>query len=91
LEFVEDKGYERREFWTEESWQWVVGQTHKLPFNWVQKEKLFYRTITSEIEMPFDWPVMTNNYEAEAFCKWKSTKLNKRVRMISYEEWYLLN
>ena len=69
----------------------MVGQISKLPFNWVQKDKLYYRTITSEIELPFDWPVMTNNYEAEAFCKWKSKRLNKRVRMISYEEWYLLN
>ena len=91
MEFVEDKGYDREEFWTEESWQWVVGQTHKLPFNWVQKDKLYYRTIASEVELPFDWPVMTNNYEAEAFCKWKSNRLNRRVRMISYEEWYLLN
>lgn len=48
------------------------------------------RTLTQEIDMPFNWPVMCNNYEAEAFCNWKSTVLGKKVRMISHPEFLLL-
>lgn len=40
--------------------------------------------------MPFNWPATVNNFEADAFCKWKSSKLGKTVRMISYYEWLLL-
>ena len=48
------------------------------------------RTLTQEIDMPYNWPVMCNNYEAEAFCNWKSTVLGKKVRMISHPEFLLL-
>jgi 5-histidylcysteine sulfoxide synthase len=31
-----------------------------------------YRTTFEIVDMPWDWPVEVNHYEAEAFCRWKS-------------------
>jgi len=89
VEFVEDGGYDKQEFWSPSGWKWcTTPETKRSPLFWVSKETL--RTVSREIPMAWDWPVETNNYEAEAFCAWKSTKLGRRVRMISHPEWYLL-
>jgi hypothetical protein len=42
--------------------------------------------------MAYDWPAIVNNFEAEAFCNWKTSTLRngKRVQLISHPEWLLL-
>ena len=40
--------------------------------------------------MPWAWPVEVNNLEAQAFCRWKSARLNKEVRLLSHEEQFHL-
>lgn len=89
--FIKAGGFQKKEFWSEDGWSWAVDK--ECPRFWLQQEggkspKL--RTLTQEIDMPYNWPVMCNNYEAEAFCNWKSTVLGKNVRMISHPEFLLL-
>ena len=36
--------------------------------------------------MPWDFPVEVNNLEADAFCRWKSERTGKPLRLISHEE-----
>ena len=42
------------------------------------------------IDMPWSWPVETNQLEAKALCNWKATKTGKPVRLPTEEEWYRL-
>ena len=75
MPFVIDGGYEDESYWSDEGKKFleITNATHP-PF-WVLKdEKYLYRTLTSEIEMPLDWPVDVNALEAEAFCAYKSKK-----------------
>ena len=40
--------------------------------------------------MPWNWPAEVNCLEAAAFCKWKSEKLGKKVRLLAHEEGFHL-
>lgn len=35
LEFVRDRAYENKQFWSEEGWNWASGQRNKYPKFWV--------------------------------------------------------
>lgn len=89
LEFINDGGYETEEYWNEDSWAWVCKKERKQPLSWIEKGKKL-RTLYTEIDMPWDWPVEVIAFEADAFCKWKSKQLNQKISLISHEEWYLL-
>jgi 5-histidylcysteine sulfoxide synthase len=90
-EFIDAGGFDKREYWSEDGWNWAHDKNY--PRFWLHQGKGVtpkLRTLTQEIDMPYNWPVMCNNYEAEAFCNWKSTVLGKKVRMISHPEFLLL-
>jgi len=88
LEFVEDNGYDKDEFWEAEGLSWKKFAGAKFPVFWiVDKESIRYRALTKIIEMPFDWPVDVNYHEAKAFCNWKSKKTGKNIRLPSESEW----
>lgn len=73
LEFVKDAGYEKNEYWDEEGLEFLKRTNAKYPHFWILKDGVYsYRTLNSEIEMPYDWPVDVNALEAEAFCRYKS-------------------
>ena len=75
LEFVDAGGYEKKEYWSEEGRAFLEKSNAKHPVFWVQKDKEFeYRTMTSQIKMPKNFPVDVNSLEAEAFCRYKSLK-----------------
>ncbi len=91
LAFVEDRGYERREFWTDEGWNWVEYSQARHPLFWIKTEKGFnFRTMAQIIDMPWDWPVEVNYLEAKAFCNWLAQKTGKRLRLPTEDEWYRL-
>lgn len=78
LKFVREGGYEKQEFWTSEGWNWASGQADKHPKFWVKNEKGNFglRLTLSEIkDLPWDWPVEINCFEASAYCRWLSTKV----------------
>lgn len=98
--FVAEGGYKTPSFWSQEGWKWA--QVRSRPLFWVdcnapgdgdsdEAMNVKFRSMREVIDMPQDWPVVVNNFEAEAFCAWKSTKLGRTVRMISHPEWLLLS
>lgn len=85
LGFINAKGYEKREFWDEEGWNWVTFTNTRHPHFWIPLDasKFRYRAMFDIIEMPWDWPVEVNHLEAMAYCRWKG----KSYRLISEPEW----
>lgn len=92
LDFVKDNGYNNREYWDEEGWNWVSYEKATCPRFWVAQEDGSYRlrTLFKEIDLPWSWPAETNYLEAKAFCNWKAAKTGQLVRLPTEEEWYRL-
>lgn len=86
LKFVEDGGYTEagKKWWSPEGWKYVSDMQVTGPRFWIGQTHC--RFLLKEIPMPWNFPVEVNNLEAEAFCNWKSEKIGKAVRLISYEE-----
>ena len=75
MEFVINGGYENEEYWDEEGKTFLKITGAKHPTFWHLIDGAYmYRTISSIIDMPQNWPVDVNALEAEAFCKYKSKK-----------------
>ena len=75
MEFVKDGAYENREFWSDEGIKFLEISKAKYPTFWILEDGVYYyRTLTSKIQMPKNFPVDVNALEAEAFCKYKSKK-----------------
>lgn len=75
MEFVKAGGYEKKMYWDEEGRKFLEITKAAYPTFWVKENGDFkYRTLTSVIEMPYNWPVDINALEAEAFCRYKSEK-----------------
>lgn len=84
LQFLKDKGYENPEFWDNESWDWKRENNIKHPKFWIDNNGSYqYRTLFDEIDLPLDWPVEVNHYEAMAYCRWKG----EGTRLMSEAEW----
>ncbi len=91
FEFIQEGGYQNDSYWTDEGVSWKSYTQADKPCFWVNKgETYYYRTLTEEIPMPWNWPVDINHLEAKAFCNWKSKKENKKIRMPSEAEWMLM-
>jgi 5-histidylcysteine sulfoxide synthase len=91
LNFVEERGYEQEEFWTEEGWNWVNYTEARHPLFWIKTEGGYrFRTMAQIIDMPWDWPAEVNYLEAKAFCNWLSQKSGKNLRLPTEDEWYRL-
>ncbi len=75
LAFVEDKGYEKKEYWSQEGQKFLKLSEAMCPVFWIpQGDTYIYRELSHEIQMPWSFPVEVNALEAEAFCKYKSIK-----------------
>lgn len=75
MEFVNDSGYEDKNYWNKEGRVFLETTDAEYPTFWVKEGDVFkYRTLTQVIDMPLSWPVDVNALEAEAFCRYKSQK-----------------
>jgi 5-histidylcysteine sulfoxide synthase len=84
LEFVQNGGYDKQEFWSEEGWKWIKDQGIEYPKFWVKDNHGFkFRAMFDVIDMPMNWPVEVIAHEAEAFCKWKG----EGFRLMTEAEW----
>ena len=92
LEFVQDGGYENRDYWDEEGEHFLETKKASHPVFWIkQKDGSFrYRAMLEEMQMPLNWPVDVNFLEAKAFCRWKSQKEGENYRLLTEAEWYRL-
>lgn len=84
LEFVQNNGYDKEEFWSIEGWKWIKEQGIEFPKFWLKEHDSFkFRAMFDVIEMPMNWPVEVIAHEAEAFCKWKG----EGFRLMTEAEW----
>lgn len=83
MDFVTANGYEISRWWDEEGLKYLQIRNAKCPPFWVPQRDGSYRfrTLTEEIEMPYNWPVEVNALEAEAFCRWKSAQEGELYRL----------
>lgn len=77
LEFIQDGGYERFEFWLDEGWSWVNENNMKAPMYWHEvKGAWHYYTLGGFKEVQPDEPVChVSFFEAAAFAEWKGMRL----------------
>jgi ergothioneine biosynthesis protein EgtB len=77
LEFIEDGGYSRFNFWLSEGWDWVRKNDIHTPLYWHKIDhKWFYYTLSGLEEIKLDDPVTHVCYfEADAFASWKGKRL----------------
>lgn len=73
--FVQDGGYNTREYWCEEGWGARSHFNRLAPAFWVVdgprgSHQFKLRSMFEEIPMPWSWPVNVQLYEAKAYCKW---------------------
>lgn len=91
LSFVEAKGYEKENYWTEEGWRWVQYSQARYPLFWLAESGEYrFRTLSRIIDMPWNWPVEVNYLEAKAFCNWLAEKSGAPIRLPSEDQWYRL-
>jgi len=100
LAFIEAKGYQQNDYWSEEGQQWLAFTKATMPRFWFKKannnneEVYWQRNLLNEIPLPLNWPVEVNHLEASAFCHWKnseSTNNEKQlIRLPTEAEWFCL-
>lgn len=91
LSFIEAGGYQNETYWTDEGWRWLQYTKSCMPRFWRKKQRdYFLRLMNTEIAMPWDWPVEVNYLESKAFCQWLSEKTQKKIRLPTEAEWYVL-
>ena len=91
LDFVEDGGYRRDEYWEDEgmAWREFTKVTH--PTFWVSDADGYkLRLMTEIVDMLLNHPVEVNYHESKAYCNWLSQKENKELRLPTEDEWYRL-
>jgi iron(II)-dependent oxidoreductase len=76
LGFIESGGYEARELWSDEDWDWKTAQGISHPVFWQKaKDGWMYRTMFEEIALAPDWPAYVSHAEAAAYARWAGKDL----------------
>ena len=76
--FVDDGGYLRRDWWSDEGWNWRQRENAEHPVYWIPQENgnWMYRLYDRVLPLPATHPVIhVNWYEAEAWCRWAGRRL----------------
>jgi len=76
LQFLESGGYDDRELWAEEDWNWLRAESISHPAFWIDRADGWkWRSMFAEIPLPADGPVYVSHAEASAYAKWLGAAL----------------
>jgi ergothioneine biosynthesis protein EgtB len=76
LDFMAAGGYETRDFWSDDDWNWKTAHDVSYPVFWENASGgWLYRTMFDEIPLPLDWPVYVSHAEAAAYARWAGKSL----------------
>ncbi|MDT5270420.1 MAG: gamma-glutamyl hercynylcysteine S-oxide synthase [Acidobacteriota bacterium] len=87
--FVEERGYERREFWTDEGWALREKEDWQCPLYWRREGAgWFERRMFEEGELKIDHPVTgVSWFEAEAYAKFAGKRLPTEAEWEKAASW----
>ncbi|MEC9141023.1 MAG: selenoneine synthase SenA [Chloroflexota bacterium] len=77
-EFVNNKGYERKEFWSTEGWQWKLRENAQHPCYWLPGPIGTWQQRSFDTILPLEshHPVIHITWhEANAYCSWAGRRL----------------
>ena len=76
-QFVEERGYLRREFWSEAAWQWLQQTGAQAPHYWRRQDGLWQqRRFDTWVALPLREPVIhVSWHEAQAYCRYAGRRL----------------
>jgi len=76
LEFLNAGGYEIKDLWSDEDWNWRLARNILHPVFWKRDGVNWqFRTMFEEIPLPMEWPVYVSHAEAVAFARWAGKAL----------------
>src|SRR5439155_2028881 len=77
LEFVEDDGYQRPEFWLSEGWKTVASQSWRHPLYWNRHEGEWHQFTLAGLETlePSEPACHLSYFEADAYARWAGARL----------------
>lgn len=78
LEFVEDGGYEKEQYWSEESWSWCKKENLEHPVYWKKdiENKWYMKVFDQYVPLKLKHAVIhVSWFEVKAFCKWSARRL----------------
>ncbi len=76
LDFMKAGGYDNREFWNTNDWDWKTKHNITRPGFWNRRGATWYfRTMFDELPLPLDWPVYVSHAEASAYARWADKSL----------------
>jgi ergothioneine biosynthesis protein EgtB len=86
LEFINDRGYDRRELWSDEGWEWIQAERVRHPAFWLRDTSDIghrisdigqwrWRGMFEAAPLPARSPVYVSHGEASAYARWKGRRL----------------
>lgn len=83
LVFIADGGYQARELWSDEGWEWRQREQIEFPIFWSRRDpgdpsgqaEWFWRGMFEFIPLPPAWPAYVSHAEASAYARWKGRRL----------------
>lgn len=88
LEFVSSNAYNNPIYWSEEGLKWKNRTFTMHPKFWIltKNNDFDFRAMFDIMEMPLDWPVEVNKFEAQAYVSY----LDNNFRLLSEKEFQLV-